>query len=250
MGVVRQKPLGAGLLGDEPITAVRRRAPSEVDPAVLTYSSHVGAVTRGAIGITGPAGAAKRAFDVAAALLGFILLAPLALLIALAIRISSQGPAVFRQTRIGRDGVPFEMFKFRTMFNGADRERIALAPLNEFEGTFKLRMDPRTTTIGRLLRRVSLDELPQLVNVLRGEMSLVGPRPLVPEEDALIRGAHRVRLSVPPGITGPWQALGPLRPGLSEMADIDRAYVETWSLWVDGRVLFRTVRHVLLLRGL
>ncbi len=130
------------------------------------------------------------------ALLGLVLLAPLGLLIVLSIRASSPGPAVFRQTRVGRDGVPFGMFKFRTMVVGAHEQRSALAALNESVGIFKLRADPRITLVGRALRRASLDELPQLLNVLRGEMSLVGRRPLVPEEDGLVNEGHRVRLLV------------------------------------------------------
>jgi lipopolysaccharide/colanic/teichoic acid biosynthesis glycosyltransferase len=191
----------------------------------------------------------KRTFDVVVALSALVLLVPLAIVIAAAVRFSSRGPTIYRQTRVGRHGVPFGMFKFRTMVAGADRERSVLASHNESSGLFKLRRDPRTTPIGRLLRRTSLDELPQLVNVLRGQMSLVGPRPLVPEEDALVNGGHRVRLLVPPGMTGPWQVLGPMRPSLSDMAAIDCVYAAEWSLWGDVKVLLRTVLHVILLRG-
>jgi exopolysaccharide biosynthesis polyprenyl glycosylphosphotransferase len=191
----------------------------------------------------------KRAFDLVATSLLLLLLSPLLLAIAVAIRLDSAGPVLFRQRRIGRDGASFEMLKFRSMRDGAERERAGLLELNEADGLFKLDHDPRTTRVGRIIRRWSLDELPQLVNVLRGEMSLVGPRPLVPEEDSMIVGHYRRRLDLAPGITGYWQALGSYRIPLSEMVRLDYLYVETWSLWNDIRILLRTIPYVAGRRG-
>src|SRR5205807_8993106 len=162
---------------------------------------------------------------------------------ALAIKLGSLVPVIFRQPRVGRDGRTFQMIKFRSMFDGAEAQRQALESLNESDGIFKLSRDPRVTTVGRLLRRTSLDELPQLINVLRGDMSLVGPRPLVTEEDRRVAGRHRRRLHLSPGMTGPWQVLGPERPPLSEMVKLDYLYGANWSLWSDLKILLRTVAH-------
>ena len=193
--------------------------------------------------------ALKRTIDVVLATLGLVLLAPLGVLIAVAVRLGSPGPALFRQIRVGRHGVPFEMLKFRTMVDGAHDGRPALEALNGSTGLFKLRDDPRLTRVGCVLRRASLDELPQLINVFRGEMSLVGPRPLVAEEDRLVLGAYRDRLKLVPGMTGPWQTLGPIRPPIEEMVELDYRYGENWSLWTDAKILLRTVWHVVRLRG-
>jgi lipopolysaccharide/colanic/teichoic acid biosynthesis glycosyltransferase len=187
----------------------------------------------------------KRTLDVLSALLALLLLAPVALVIALAIRLESNGPALFRQVRIGRDGRPFRMFKFRTMVDGAQEQRASLDAHNESVGIFKLANDPRVTRVGRLLRRTSLDELPQLLNVLRGEMSIVGPRPLVPEEDRLIEGRHRDRLHLRPGLTGPWQVVRCPRPPLAEMVEVDCRYAASWSLWSDVRIVFLTFMHMI-----
>jgi lipopolysaccharide/colanic/teichoic acid biosynthesis glycosyltransferase len=135
------------------------------------------------------------------------------------------------------------------MTNDAERRREELLALNEAEGLFKLDRDPRVTRVGRVIRRFSLDELPQLFNVLRGEMSLVGPRPLVPEEDSRIEGHFRRRLDLAPGITGQWQALGSSRIPLSEMVRLDYLYVASWSLWGDIKILVRTVPYVAGRRG-
>jgi len=194
--------------------------------------------------------AVKRCLDIAFAGIALALLAPAFAAIALLIKLDSPGPALFRQPRVGRGGRHFSILKLRTMVDRADEQRDGLLGLNESDGLFKLRRDPRVTRVGRVLRRTSLDELPQLINVLRGEMSLVGPRPLVPEEDALITGAARLRLSVVPGITGPWQVLGPLRVPLDEMAQVDYLYVAEWSIWGDAKILLRTGSHVLTGRGL
>jgi lipopolysaccharide/colanic/teichoic acid biosynthesis glycosyltransferase len=166
-----------------------------------------------------------------------------------AIKVTSAGPVLFRQTRVGRDGHPFEMLKFRTMHDGADARKAELSELNEADGLFKIANDPRVTPIGRVLRRTALDELPQLFNVLRGQMSLVGPRPLVVDEDQRIQGWYRRRLSLTPGMTGDWQVFGAARIPLREMATIDYLYVSNWSLWSDVKILLRTIPFVVARRG-
>jgi exopolysaccharide biosynthesis polyprenyl glycosylphosphotransferase len=186
----------------------------------------------------------KRAFDVAVASVGLVVIGPIISVIALAIRLESRGPIFFRQVRVGRDGKHFRIFKFRSMVVDADAQKENLLTLNEAgEGLFKITNDPRITRVGRFLRQTSLDELPQLFNVLRGEMSLVGPRPLVIDEDAQVVGLDRSRLHLTPGMTGPWQVLGSRVP-MQEMVGIDYLYVANWSLWLDMKVLLRTARHV------
>jgi lipopolysaccharide/colanic/teichoic acid biosynthesis glycosyltransferase len=191
----------------------------------------------------------KRAFDVVGAAVILVLLAPLMIAIALVIRLASPGPALFRQTRVGRDGHTFEMLKYRSMCLGADARKAELRPRNEADGLFKIADDPRITRVGRFLRRTSLDELPQLVNVLRGQMSLVGPRPLVVDEDRRVVGWYRRRLYLTPGITGDWQIFGAARVPLREMVMIDYLYVSNWSLWADIKILLRTVPCVIGRRG-
>jgi exopolysaccharide biosynthesis polyprenyl glycosylphosphotransferase len=193
----------------------------------------------------------KRGLDVAGAGLGVVVLAPLLATIAIAIKLDSPGPVLFRQRRMGRDEVPFEMRKFRTMVDGAEVQRSALAARNEAAGgLFKIKDDPRITRVGKVLRRTSLDELPQLFNVLRGDMALVGPRPLVLDEDCQIEGWRRSRLQLPPGMTGPWQVFGSARIPLNEMVKIDYLYGANWSLWLDVKMLLRTVSFVFERRGL
>jgi exopolysaccharide biosynthesis polyprenyl glycosylphosphotransferase len=187
----------------------------------------------------------KRGFDLVAGTIALVFVGPAMAAIALAIRIDSDGPALFRQPRVGRDGRHFEIFKFRSMVTNADRQKDRLRGFNEAgDGLFKITNDPRVTRVGGFLRRTSLDELPQLFNVLRGEMSLVGPRPLVIDEDAEIIGLDRSRLHLTPGMTGPWQVLGTRVP-MQEMVGMDYLYVANWSLWLDVKLLLRTVRHVL-----
>ncbi len=187
----------------------------------------------------------KRAFDIVVTSIGLVAVAPILAGLAIAIRLDTRGSIFFRQVRIGRDGEPFEIFKFRSMVTGADARKDELRGMNEVgDGMFKISADPRVTRVGRLLRGTSLDELPQLFNVLRGEMSLVGPRPLVVDEDALVIGLDRSRLHLTPGMTGPWQVLGARVP-MQEMVGIDYLYVSSWSLWLDVKLLLRTVRHVL-----
>jgi exopolysaccharide biosynthesis polyprenyl glycosylphosphotransferase len=186
----------------------------------------------------------KRAFDILATSIGLLAVAPIIALLALAIRLDSKGPIFFRQVRVGRDGRQFRIFKFRSMGVSAEAEKDRLRMLNEVgDGMFKITHDPRVTRVGAFLRKTSLDELPQLFNVLRGEMSLVGPRPLVTDEDAQVLGLDRSRLHLTPGMTGPWQVLGARVP-MQEMVGIDYLYVSTWSLWADVKLLVRTLRHV------
>ena len=193
----------------------------------------------------------KRSFDLLGSALVLTLLAPLMAMIAMAIKIDSRGPAFFRQRRVGRNDEVFEIYKFRTMVEDADAQRADLADRNEAGGgLFKITDDPRITRVGRFLRRTSLDELPQLLNVLRGDMALVGPRPLVVDEDCLIEGLHRHRLLVPPGVTGLWQIFGSARIPLNEMVKIDYLYGANWSLWLDIKILLRTVPFMLGQRGL
>jgi exopolysaccharide biosynthesis polyprenyl glycosylphosphotransferase len=193
----------------------------------------------------------KRSFDLAGATFGLLILAPLMEIIALAVKLDSRGPVLFRQRRVGLQGQTFEIYKFRTMFDGADAQKEELATHNEAGGgLFKIEDDPRITRVGSLLRRTSLDELPQLLNALRGEMSLVGPRPLVVDEDSLVEGLHRHRLLLPPGLTGLWQIFGSARIPLNEMVKIDYLYGANWSLWLDIKIMLRTIPFVLRRRGL
>lgn len=186
----------------------------------------------------------KRTFDLAIGTIVLITLSPLFLAISLAILIDSRGSVFFRQVRVGRDGKHFQILKFRSMITGADAGKDDLRSINEAgDGLFKITNDPRVTRVGRLLRTTSLDELPQLLNVLRGEMSLVGPRPLVVDEDAQVTGLDRSRLHLTPGMTGPWQILGTRVP-MQEMVAIDYLYVANWSIWLDLKLLLRTAQHV------
>jgi exopolysaccharide biosynthesis polyprenyl glycosylphosphotransferase len=201
-------------------------------------------------GLTRSSHALKRAFDLFGSTVMLVALAPIMAAVAIAIRLDSRGPILFRQTRIGRDGAPFEIFKFRTMVPDAEALKQELAHLNETDGLFKIAADPRITRVGAFLRRAALDELPQLFNVWRGEMSLVGPRPLVVDEDAKIEGLDRSRLHLTPGMTGHWQILGSARIPLHEMVGIDYLYVANWSLWTDLKILLRTVPYMLARRGM
>ncbi|HKP21791.1 MAG TPA: sugar transferase [Thermoleophilaceae bacterium] len=202
-------------------------------------------------GLTQSSAALKRCLDITGAGLGLLVLAPLFLVVAVAIKLDTKGPVLFRQRRMGCRNKPFEMLKFRTMVDGAEAQKHALAHRNEAgAGLFKIDGDPRITRVGAILRSTSLDELPQLINVLRGEMALVGPRPLVIDEDAHIEGWQRRRLLLPPGMTGLWQVFGSARIPLPEMVKIDYLYGANWSLWLDIKILLRTVPFVLGRRGL
>ena len=190
--------------------------------------------------------AAKRALDVAVSACCLVLLAPLFAVLAVAIRRSSPGPALFRQARTGRGGRPFTMLKFRTMHEGAAGLRDRLAGFNQAEPPlFKLEPDPRATPLGRRLRRTHLDELPQLVNVLLGQMSLVGPRPLPLEEAACLSRLAPLRHEVRPGITGPWQVSGGIALSTADLCYLDESYAATPSLADDFRILARTARMLL-----
>ncbi len=179
-----------------------------------------------------------------------LLLLPVGLLIALAIRLDSRGSIFYVQTRIGRNGEPFACYKFRSMVEGADGMRGEMGAENEASGPlFKVRNDPRRTRVGRFLRRYSLDEIPQFYNVLRGDMSLVGPRPNMPEEVEQYLGWHKRRLSVSPGITGLWQVSGRSDLTFDEMVLLDIYYVENWSLGMDLGILLRSVPAVIRARG-
>lgn len=190
------------------------------------------------------AGIAKRLMDITVSAVGLVLLAPALGLIALAIKLESPGPALFRQVRMG-SGTTFRIFKFRTMRMDAEEMKDSLRHLNahlaDDPRMFKVIADPRVTPVGRFLRRFSLDELPQLVNVLRGEMSLVGPRPLILEEDDHVLDWARDRLRLKPGITGIWQVLGASDIPFDEMTRLDYLYVTDWSLWGDFRLMIRTL---------
>jgi len=189
----------------------------------------------------------KRGLDIVGAVLGLVVGAPLMGLIALAIWLDSPGPIVFSQVRVGAGGALFDIYKFRSMREGAEAELEKLRALNEADGPlFKIQDDPRLTRVGRLLRRISFDELPQLWNVLRGEMSLVGPRPALPSEVAEYKEWHKKRLEARPGMTGLWQISGRSSINFDEGVLLDVYYIENWSLWLDLKILLRTIPHVLL----
>ena len=189
----------------------------------------------------------KRGFDLVFAGLSLVVLSPAFLAIALAIKLDSPGPVFFRQLRIGAGKRAFRIFKFRTMVSDADDVKRELAHLNKHARSggdgrlFKIEDDPRVTPIGRLLRRHFLDELPQLINVVRGEMSLVGPRPLIVEEDEHVREWARMRLDLRPGMTGLWQVSGHSDISFDEMMRLDHAYVTTWSFRNDVKLLLGTI---------
>jgi len=201
-------------------------------------------------GLTRSSQVLKRAFDLVGAAIVLVLSAPLTLLIAIAVKLDSHGPVLFRQTRVGRDGEPFQMLKFRSMIDGADELKESLREHNEAaDGLFKIDADPRITRVGRLLRRSGLDELPQIFNVLAGAMSLVGPRPLVLDEDRHVTGFDRHRLHLTPGITGRWQTLGAARVPFEEMVKIDYLYIANWSPWADIKIIVETVGYLARRRG-
>ena len=185
-----------------------------------------------------------------AAAAGLVLLLPALVLFAALVRADSPGPALYRQSRVGRDGRRFTMYKFRSMSCSADVERVGLALVNDADGVlFKVYEDPRVTDVGRWMRRWSVDELPQLWNVVRGDMSLVGPRPALPEEVARYDVDPTRRLAVKPGLTGLWQVSGRSDLSWAEAVRLDVTYVDNWSLRLDARILLRTVKAVLGHRG-
>jgi exopolysaccharide biosynthesis polyprenyl glycosylphosphotransferase len=193
---------------------------------------------------------AKRLIDVVGAAVGLILLSPLLLATAILIRVRDGSPVLFRQTRVGLHGRPFTIVKFRTMAPDAEDRLAEVAHLNEREGAaFKATNDPRISPLGRWLRRTSIDELPQLWNVLKGEMSLVGPRPPLPREVVEYDIWHRRRLSMKPGVTGLWQVESRNEPSFDRWVELDLSYIDRWTLWLDLRILLRTMPSVMMARG-
>jgi lipopolysaccharide/colanic/teichoic acid biosynthesis glycosyltransferase len=195
-----------------------------------------------------PAGAllVKRGMDVVLSSLALVLLAPLMAVLALIIKLESSGPVLYRSWRVGQNGKLFVFLKFRTMVANAEELKESLQHLNEREGLlFKISNDPRATRLGRFLRRYSLDELPQLVNVLRGEMALVGPRPPSLDEYELYTAEHQIRLAAKPGITGLWQITARTDPSFTTALNLDRSYIERWSPWLDLKILLKTMPVVL-----
>ena len=200
--------------------------------------------------LQGPGRVVKEVWERAAATVALLALAPLLGLLMLAVRLDSAGPAIFRQNRVGKGDRLFPMLKLRTMTTDAEQRREQLSTHNEVDGNlFKIRVDPRVTRVGRFLRRSSLDELPQLVNIVLGHMSLIGPRPALPDEVAAYDHAERRRLVVKPGLTGLWQVSGRSDLSWEESVRLDQSYVDDWSLRLDLSILVRTVRAVLGRRG-
>lgn len=192
----------------------------------------------------------KRTFDIVMSSLILLLLSPLIAMVAVTIKMTSSGPVFFRQVRTGKDECPFSMLKFRTMNRDAEISRHELDQLNESDGPlFKMRNDPRATKIGRFLRRSSLDEIPQLINVWKGDMSLVGPRPFIVSESSMITGWARKRFEARPGMTGLWQVSGRNELSHLELARLDYLYVASWSFWWDLNILWQTPAAVLRGRG-
>jgi exopolysaccharide biosynthesis polyprenyl glycosylphosphotransferase len=196
-------------------------------------------------GLSQSSSALKRTLDLGLGSLALLLASPLMAIVALIVRLDSHGPALFRQERVGRNGQSFTMYKFRSMVDGADHMKADLDHRNETAGLFKMTDDPRVTKVGKFIRRTYIDELPQLLNVMRGEMSLVGPRPLIKSEDALLTGYDRHRSRLMPGMTGPWQLRGPLDASLGELARLDYMYASNWSIWADIDILLGTAARVL-----
>jgi exopolysaccharide biosynthesis polyprenyl glycosylphosphotransferase len=192
----------------------------------------------------------RRILDMAGSFLLLAILSPLFLLIGFFIRLDSPGPAIYRQIRCGLNGRKFWFYKFRSMIDGAEQQKGGLTPYNLMNGpVFKMENDPRITRVGRFLRKSSLDEIPQLFNVLRGDMSLVGPRPPLPEEVAQYKGWQKRRLSMKPGITGLWQVSGRNLLDFDDWMKMDLAYIDHWSLWLDLKILLKTIPAVFSRKG-
>lgn len=192
----------------------------------------------------------RRILDMAGSFLLLAILSPLFLLIGFLIRLDSPGPAIYRQIRCGLNGRKFWFYKFRSMVDGAEQQKGGLTPYNLMNGpVFKMENDPRITRVGRFLRKSSLDEIPQFFNVLRGDMSLVGPRPPLPEEVAQYKGWQKRRLSMKPGITGLWQVSGRNLLDFDDWMKMDLAYIDHWSLWLDLKILLKTIPAVFSRKG-
>jgi exopolysaccharide biosynthesis polyprenyl glycosylphosphotransferase len=193
---------------------------------------------------------AKRGFDLVVGALLIVLLSPILAAAALAVWLTDRGPVLYRSRRVGVEEHPFDCLKFRTMRVGADELQVELEHRNEADGAlFKISDDPRVTKVGKFLRRFSIDELPQLFNVMRGNMSLVGPRPLPERDYQLLDDLHRKRYLVLPGMTGLWQVSGRSDLSFDELVRLDFYYIETWSIWLDLVILVRTIPAVLFKRG-
>jgi exopolysaccharide biosynthesis polyprenyl glycosylphosphotransferase len=236
-----------------PISVVPRYWEITPSHATCTEVGGVPLLNVGSAQLSAGARAAKRLMDVAVAGGALLFLAPVFAGIALAIKATSPGPVFFRQERLGRGGRPFRIWKFRTMVRDAEARRFELAHLNEMKGAgplFKIKRDPRVTRVGEFLRRTSLDELPQLINVVKGDMSLVGPRPFVTHEAVqMMAGWHARRLDLTPGITGLWQVRGRNEVPYEEMVRLDYLYVTNWSVWWDLRLILQTIPLVLSGKG-
>jgi exopolysaccharide biosynthesis polyprenyl glycosylphosphotransferase len=192
----------------------------------------------------------KRTIDVAIASIALLVLSPVLIISAMLVKLTSKGPLIFKQRRVGLNGRQFMLYKFRSMYSDAEERKKELEALNEASGpVFKIRHDPRITPVGRSMRKYSIDELPQLWNVLRGDMSLVGPRPPVPEEVTKYERWQRRRLSMKPGITCLWQVSGRSQIGFEEWMQLDLEYIDNWSLKLDAVILLRTMPAVILARG-
>lgn len=194
--------------------------------------------------------AVKRAIDLVGGMVGLLLVTPILIATAIAIRAESKGPVLFRQVRAGRNGRKFTMYKFRSMVIDAEAKRAELLHLNEMGGpVFKITRDPRITRVGRFIRKTSIDELPQLFNIVMGDMSLVGPRPPLPSEVEDYEAWQRRRLSVKPGLTGLWQVSGRNQIDFEEWMQLDLKYIDTWTIWLDVKIILQTVPVVLFRKG-
>ena len=193
----------------------------------------------------------KRFFDLIIAFLGVVITSPILLIIAIAVKIDSKGPVIFKQQRLGKNGKVFSIYKFRSMYTDAEERKKELMEQNKMQGLmFKMDDDPRIFPIGKFMRKYSIDELPQFWNVLRGDMSLVGTRPPTLDEFEQYEAHHRARLGNKPGLTGMWQVSGRSKiTDFEEVVSLDTAYISNWNLAMDVRILFKTVKVVLLGRG-
>ena len=242
--------------GDRPM----RRSPLRLQPAAVAWPRSADKAKAGIAAVTPVlprwGRALKRSVDIVAAGAAVLVMLPMLAAIAIAVRLGTPGPAIFVQTRVGLDGRKFRLFKFRTMHinndDAAHREYVASLIRGEANvegGIYKLSYDPRVTRLGRFLRRYSLDELPQLINVLLGHMTLVGPRPALPCETDLYDDVAWQRLRVKPGLTGLWQVSGRSELDFWQMVDLDVTYWKQWNPWLDVRILARTPKAVLSARG-